>query len=254
VRNFAAAFALILSACASDRTPDAPAQQSSAGDNWTNPGGDAGKTHYSTLTDMNPTNVGKLGLAWEVNLGTNRVLEATPVVIDGVMYTSGVAGRAYAFDAATGKELWRFEPEVDMQVNRTVCCDMANRGVAVARGKVYVATLDAQLYALDAKTGKVLWKADTVDDKTRGVNSTGAPEVAGNVVVIGNGGAEYDTRGYVSAFDLDSGKLVWRFHTVPRDPALGAQDHPDLEEAVKTWDPKSRWDIGGGGTPWDTIN
>jgi quinohemoprotein ethanol dehydrogenase len=141
-----------------------------------------------------------------------------------------------------------------MQVNRTVCCDMANRGVAVARGKVYVATLDAQLYALDAKTGKVLWKADTVDDKTRGVNSTGAPEVASNVVVIGNGGAEYDTRGYVSAFDLDSGKLVWRFHTVPRDPALGPQDHPDLEAAVKTWDPKSRWDIGGGGTPWDAIN
>jgi quinohemoprotein ethanol dehydrogenase len=89
------------------------------------------------------------------------VLEATPIVIDGVMYTSGVAGRAYAFDAASGKELWRFEPEVDMQVNRTVCCDMANRGVAVARGKVFVATLDAQLYALDAKTGKVVWKADT---------------------------------------------------------------------------------------------
>ncbi len=254
VRYFGAAFALILSACASDRAPDAPAQQTAAGDNWTSPGGDAGKTHYSTLADMTPANIGTLGLAWEANLGTNRVLEATPVVIDGVMYTSGVAGRAYAFDAATGKELWRFEPDVDMQVNRTVCCDMANRGVAVARGKVYVATLDAQLYALDAKTGKVLWKADTVDDKTRGINSTGAPEVAGNVVVIGNGGAEYDTRGYVSAFDLDSGKLVWRFHTVPRDPALGPQDHPDLEKAVKTWDPKSRWDIGGGGTPWDAIN
>lgn len=254
MRYFGAAFALILSACASDRAPDAPAQQTAAADNWTSPGGDAGKTHYSTLADMTPANIGTLGLAWEANLGTNRVLEATPVVIDGVMYTSGVAGRAYAFDAATGKELWRFEPDVDMQVNRTVCCDMANRGVAVARGKVYVATLDAQLYALDAKTGKVLWKADTVDDKTRGVNSTGAPEVAGNVVVIGNGGAEYDTRGYVSAFDLDSGKLIWRFHTVPRDPALGPQDHPDLEKAVKTWDPKSRWDIGGGGTPWDAIN
>ncbi len=254
VRYFGAAFALILSACASDRAPDAPAQQMTAGDNWTSPGGDAGKTHYSTLADMTPANIGTLGLAWETNLGTNRVLEATPVVIDGVMYTSGVAGRAYAFNAATGKELWRFEPDVDMQVNRTVCCDMANRGVAVARGKVYVATLDAQLYALDAKTGKVLWKADTVDDKKRGVNSTGAPEVAGNVVVIGNGGAEYDTRGYVSAFDLDSGKLIWRFHTVPRDPALGPQDHPDLEKAVKTWDPKSRWDIGGGGTPWDAIN
>ncbi len=246
--------ALLLAACSAVRAPDAPAQQAQAADNWTNPGGDAGKTHYSTLTDITPANVAALGLAWEANLGTNRVLEATPVVIDGVMYTSGVAGRAYAFDAATGKELWRFEPEVSMQVNRTVCCDMANRGVAVANGKVFVAALDAQLYALDAKTGKIVWKADTVDDKARGVNSTGAPEIAGNVVLIGNGGAEYDTRGYVSAYDLNSGKLVWRFHTVPRDPTLGPQDHPDLEEAVKTWDPKSRWDIGGGGTPWDAIN
>lgn len=254
MKRLALGLSLILAACGQNRAEDAPPQQAQAADNWTNPGGDAGKTHYSTLTDMTPANIGTLGLAWDVNLGTNRVLEATPVVIDGVMYTSGVAGRAYAFDAATGKELWRFEPQVDMQVNRTVCCDMANRGVAVARGKVYVATLDAQLYALDAKTGKVLWKADTVDDPKRGVNSTGAPEVAGNVVVIGNGGAEYDTRGYVSAYDLDNGKLVWRFHTVPRDPSLGPQDHPDLEEAIKTWDPKSRWDIGGGGTPWDAIN
>jgi quinohemoprotein ethanol dehydrogenase len=229
-------------------------QQKEAADNWTNPGGDAGKTRHSLLADINPGNVGRLGLAWEADLGTNRVLEATPVVIGGVMYTSGVAGRAYAFDAATGKELWRFEPEVDMQVNRTVCCDMANRGVAVANGKVYVAALDAKLYALDARSGKVVWQADTVDDPSRGINSTGAPEVAGSVVVIGNGGAEYDVRGYVSAYDLETGKLAWRFHTVPRDPKLGPQDHPDLEPAVKTWDPDSRWDIGGGGTPWDAIN
>lgn len=223
-------------------------------DDWATTGGDFGKSHHSSLTDINPDNVDQLGLAWQVELGTNRVLEATPIVIDGVMYTSGVAGRAYAFDAATGKELWRFEPEIDMQVNRTVCCDMANRGVAVSRGKVFVAALDAQLYALDAETGKVLWKADTVDDPQRGINSTGAPEVAGDVVVIGNGGAEYDVRGYVSAYDLETGELAWRFHTVPRDPKLGKQDHPDLEAAVKTWDPDSRWDVGGGGTPWDAIN
>jgi quinohemoprotein ethanol dehydrogenase len=227
---------------------------SGAGDDWITPGGDAGKSHHSQLTDINPQNVSTLGLAWVVNLGTNRVLEATPVVIDGVMYTSGVAGRAYAFDAATGKELWRFEPDIDMQVNRTVCCDMANRGVAVAGGKVYVAALDAKLYALDAKTGKVVWTADTVDGSGRGIHSTGAPEIAGGVVVIGNGGAEYDVRGYVSAYDLNSGKLTWRFYTVPRDPKLGPQDHPDLEAAVKTWDPDSRWDVGGGGTPWDAIN
>jgi quinohemoprotein ethanol dehydrogenase len=223
-------------------------------DDWANPGGDQGKSHHSLLTDITPANIGTLGLAWQAELGTNRVLEATPVVIDGVMYTSGVAGRAYAFDAATGKELWRFEPEVDMQVNRTVCCDMANRGVAVARGKVYVSALDGMMYALDAKTGKVVWKTDAVADHERGYHSTGAPEVAGDVVVIGNGGAEYDVRGYVSAFDTETGKLKWRFWVVPRDPKLGAQDHPDLEAAIKTWDPYSRWDVGGGGAPWDAIN
>jgi quinohemoprotein ethanol dehydrogenase len=225
-----------------------------AGDDWATTGGDAGKSHHSRLTDITPENIGKLGLAWAADLGTTRVLEATPVVIDGVMYTSGVAGRAYAYDAATGKELWRFEPVIDMQVNRTVCCDMANRGVAVAKGKVFVSALDGMLYALDAKTGAVVWKADAVENHARGTNSTGAPEVAGNVVVIGNAGAEYDTRGYVSAFDLDTGKLAWRFHIVPRDPKLGPQDDPDLDQAVKTWDPNSRWDVGGGGAPWDAIN
>lgn len=225
-----------------------------AADDWVTPGGDLGKSHYSKLTDISEQNAGQLGLAWSADLGTNRVLEATPVVIGGVMYTSGVAGRAYAFDAATGRQLWRFEPEIDMQVNRTVCCDQANRGVAVARGKVFVSALDGMLYALDAKTGAIVWKADAVENHARGTNSTGAPEVAGNVVVIGNAGAEYDVRGYVSAFDIDTGKLAWRFHIVPRDPALGPQDDPDLEQAVKTWDVHSRWDVGGGGAPWDAIN
>lgn len=253
MRSFAASLLLVLGACSTGSDTIAP-QQEVAGADWTNPGGDAGKSHHSTLTAISADNIDRLGLAWAADLGTNRVLEATPVVVDGVMYTSGVAGRAYAFDAATGEEVWRFEPEIDMQVNRTVCCDMANRGVAVAGGKVYVAALDAQLYALDAKTGSVVWQADTVDDPKRGVNSTGAPEVAGDVVVIGNGGAEYDVRGYVSAYDRETGELRWRFHTVPRDPKLGKQDHPDLEAAVETWAEDSRWDIGGGGTPWDAIN
>ncbi|MEY2942086.1 MAG: hypothetical protein RLY97_100, partial [Pseudomonadota bacterium] len=242
--------ALLLGACSSQKSPE----MAIGPDDWATTGGDAGKSHHSLLTQITPANVTTIGLAWQAELGTNRVLEATPIVIGGVMYTSGVAGRAYAFDAATGKEIWRFEPQVDMQVNRTVCCDMANRGVAVARGKVFVAALDAKLYALDARTGKVIWQTDTAEDHQRGINSTGAPEVAGDVVVIGNGGAEYDVRGYVSAYDLDSGTLRWRFHTVPRDPKLGPQDHPDLEAAIKTWDPNSRWDVGGGGTPWDAIN
>jgi quinohemoprotein ethanol dehydrogenase len=240
---------LFLAACSS-----ASPEMKIGPDDWATPGGDVGKSHHSQLTDISAANVGNLGFAWGADLGTNRVLEATPVVIDGVMYTSGVAGRAYAFDAATGKERWRFEPQIDPEVHRAVCCDQANRGVAVARGKVYVSAVDGMMYALDAKTGAVAWKADAVEDHARGITSTGAPEVAGDVVVIGNAGAEYDVRGYVSAFDLESGTLKWRFHIVPRDPKLGPQDDPDLEAAVKTWDPNSRWDVGGGGTAWDAIN
>jgi quinohemoprotein ethanol dehydrogenase len=251
VKSLLAAALLVLVACA--RAPTG-AGSAGGGDDWPTPGGDAGKSHHSLLVGITPANVATLGLAWAASLGTDRVLEATPIVIEGVLYTSGVAGRAYAFDAASGRELWRFEPVVDMQVNRTVCCDMANRGVAVAHGKVFVSALDGWLYALDAKTGKILWKADAVVDRTRGYSSTGAPEVAGGVVVIGNAGAEYDVRGYVSAFELDTGKLKWRFWVVPRDPKLGPQDHPDLERAISTWNPGSRWDVGGGGAPWDAIN
>ena len=246
--------AILLSVLSLSAGARVPSSTDTAADNWPTPGGDANKSHHSLLVDLTPDNVGGLGLAWAANLGTHRVLEATPVVIDGVLYTSGVAGRAYAFDAATGREIWHFEPKQDMQVNRYACCDMANRGVAVAHGKVYVSALDGWIYALDAKSGRIVWKADAIVDRNRGYTSTGAPEVAGDVVVIGNGGAEYDVRGYVSAFDTETGKLEWRFWVVPRDPKLGTQDHPDLERAVKTWDPNSRWDIGGGGAPWDAIN
>ena len=249
----ALALALLLTLAACSQAPSGPVAGAAA-DDWPTIGGDAGKSHHSQLRDIDTQNVGTLGLAWEAHLGTQRVLEATPVEVGGVLYTSGVAGRAYAFDAASGRELWKFEPPVDMQVNRTVCCDMANRGVAVAQGRVYVASLDGWLYALDARTGVIAWKSDTIVDRKRGYSSTGAPEVAGDVVVIGNAGAEYDVRGYVSAYDLGSGQLRWRFWIVPRDPQLGAQDQPDLELALKSWDPHSRWDIGGGGAPWDAIN
>ena len=225
-----------------------------AGDDWPYRGGDVQGSHFSRLTDIDKGNVGRLGLAWSHDLGTNRVQEATPIVVDGVMYTSGNLGRVYALDAATGAPLWTFEPEVDMQANRAACCDQANRGVAVSRGKVLVGTLDGWLYALDAKTGKVAWKADTITDRTRGYTITGAPEVAGDVVVIGNAGAEYDVRGYVTAYRLSDGAQAWRFFTVPRDPKLGPQETPELEQAVGTWDANSRWDIGGGGSVWDAIN
>ncbi len=228
-------------------------EQEYGGVNYPTPGGGSAAAHYSTLTGIDRRNVGRLGLAWSYDLGTDRVQEATPVVIDGVLYTSGNIGHAYAFDGATGRVLWTFTPQIDMQVNRTACCDQANRGVAVADGKVFVAALDGVLYALDAKTGRIVWKVDTVVDHRRGYTSTGAPTVAGNLVVIGNAGAEFDTRGYVSAYDRITGGLAWRFFIVPRDPAKGPQESPALVAALKTWDRHSRWDVGGGGTAWDAI-
>ena len=252
-----AMLALALAGCAAalSNLADVPAAapQVGAGDDWDNPAGDAGGTRYSRLTDINAGNVGQLGLAWQYDLGTARVQEASPVVIDGVMYHSGNLGRVYALDAATGRELWTFDPKVDMQINRAACCDQGNRGVAVRDGRVFVGALDGMLYALDAKTGAVVWKADTVADHTRGYTITGAPELAGDLVVIGNGGAEYDTRGYVTAYDTATGKQAWRFWTIPHDPKAGPQETPELEKALATWDPDSRWDIGGGGTPWDAI-
>lgn len=219
---------------------------------WLTSGRDFGKTHYSPLDLIDSSNVDRLGLAWDVSTGTARGMEATPVVIDGVMYTSGVAGRVYALDAATGSMLWQFEPQVDGKVNRGACCDMVNRGVAVWQGRLYVAAFDGILYALDAASGKVLWQVQTIEDPQRGYSVTGAPQVAGNVVVIGNGGAEYDARGYVTAYDLVSGEQAWRFYTVPGDPA-DPYEHPELEQAASTWDPASRWEFGMGGTAWDAM-
>ena len=219
---------------------------------WLTSGRDFGKGHYSPLAQINKQNVDRLGFAWDYDTHTNRGLEATPIVVDGVMYTSGSTGKAYALDAKTGKEIWSFDPHADLRVNREACCDEVNRGVAVWKGKVYVASFDGKLFALDAATGAVIWQADTIIDKTKGYTSTGAPEVAGKVVVIGNGGSEYDARGYISAYDLDTGKLAWRFFTVPGDPSK-PYENPELKAAAKTWDPKSNWNMGGGGTVWGSM-
>lgn len=214
--------------------------------------------HYYPASQIEASNVAKLGVAWEfkdfvVRGRTNRGIEATPVVVDGVMYTSGPWSVVYALDAKTGKLLWQYDPGVDGQYARRTCCDVVNRGVAVDDGIVYVATLDGYLAAVDAKTGKEKWKADTFIDRTRSYAITGAPRVAGRNVVIGNGGAEMGVRGYATAFDKKTGKLAWRFFIVPGDPAAGPDEHPEVTEARKTWDPKSRWDLGGGGTAWDSI-
>jgi quinohemoprotein ethanol dehydrogenase len=233
---------------AADRDPD----------QWLTPGRDAGGSYYSPLEAINDTSVSGLGFAWEYSVGTKRGLEATPVVVDGVMYTSGNWGRVYALDAATGRQLWTYDPAVDGQTGRYACCDVVNRGVAVRGGRVFVASLDGYLHAIDARTGQRIWRADTLPARGAGAFhyfSTGAPVIAGNVVAIGNGGGDFaGARGSVAAFDLATGDFRWRFYTVPRDPKLGPQDQPHLEAAIKTWDPHYRWEFGAGGSVWDGLS
>jgi len=219
---------------------------------WLTSGRDFGRSYYSPLTQINISNVSRLGFAWEYKTHTVRALEATPIVVDGVMYTSGPVGEVYALDARTGAPIWTFDPHNNMSVNQHTCCDEDNRGVAVWEGKVYVASYDGHLFALDARDGHVIWKVDTIVDHKRGYSSTGAPEVAHHVVIIGNAGAEFDARGYVSAYYLDTGKLAWRFYTVPGPPGH-PYENPELKKAAATWDPHSDWKMGGGGTVWDAI-
>jgi quinohemoprotein ethanol dehydrogenase len=227
------------------------------GDDWLVNGRDIGGTYFSPLSAINKSNVGQLGFAWDYKLGTRRGLEATPIVVDGVMYAVGNFGHVYTVAADTGRELWTYDPNIDGQYGRYACCDAVNRGLVVWKGKVYVGALDGFLHAIDAKTGAVVWKTDTLIDRAahRPYTLTGAPVIAGNVIVIGNAGADFKgARGYVSAYDLDSGVLKWRFFTVPQDPKLGPQDQPHLVVAAKTWDPRHRWEFGGGGTVWDGMS
>ncbi|MFO1409736.1 MAG: PQQ-binding-like beta-propeller repeat protein [Steroidobacteraceae bacterium] len=223
---------------------------------WFTGGRDQAGTYHSPLKGIDTGNVGRLGFAWQFVLDTFRGLEATPIVIDGVMYAAGNWGRVYALDARSGRELWRHVPAVDGQWARHACCDVVNRGLAVWQGRVYVGTIDGWLEALDARNGAVAWRVDTLVGRGQHAPYTvsGAPLIAGDVVIIGNGGADFGVRGYVSAYDLASGALKWRFYTVPRDPELGPQDQPHLEKAAATWDPAGSWRAaGGGGTVWDGM-
>src|SRR4029077_8384673 len=226
-------------------------------DQWLAPGRDTQGTYYSPLAAINDKNVARLGFAWDYHLGTRRGLEGTPVVVDGVMYAPGHWGRVYALDAASGQALWTYDPGVDGQWGRYSCCDVVNRGLVVWKGRVYIASVDGFLHAIDAKTGQRIWKSDTLPARGPGdfhYAVTGAPVLAGDVIAIGNGGSDFKgARGFVTALDLQTGAFKWRFYTVPRDPKLGPQDQPDLEAAVKTWSADYDWSNGGGGSAWDGL-
>jgi quinohemoprotein ethanol dehydrogenase len=239
---------LVLSLGACKKSP--PTTAVAAGVDWTMYGGTNDEQRFSPLNQINEQNVGQLGLLWDRELGTTRGLEATPLVSNGVIYTTGEWSMAYALDAKSGEILWTFDPKVPRARVRTICCDVVNRGVALYNRKVYLGTLDGRLIALDATTGKPVWDVITVD-QSKPYAITGAPRIAKGKVLIGNAGSEFGVRGYISAYDAESGKLVWRTYTVPGDPAHGFESKA-LEAAAKTWHGQW-WVAGGGGTPWDSI-
>lgn len=218
--------------------------------NWLSHGRTYDEQRFSPLDQINADNVGELGLAWYFDTGTNRGLEATPIVVDGVMFSSGSWSVVVANDARTGELLWQYDPEVPKEWGVNACCDVVNRGVAVWKGRVYVGTIDGRLVALDAATGEEVWDVNTID-RTKPYTITGAPRIINDKVIIGNGGAEYGVRGYVTAYDTETGEQVWRFYTVPGNPADGFESET-MADAAKTWTGRW-WTFGGGGTVWDSM-
>lgn len=217
---------------------------------WLTHGLNYSENRYSPLTQINKQNVNTLGLAWVTDLESKRGLETTPLIANGVMYLTGVWSIVYAIDASSGKILWKYDPKVPPKTAEKLCCDIVNRGVALYKGKIYSGTLDGRLIALDAATGKLDWEVITVDT-TKPYSITGAPRVVDGKVLIGNGGAEFGVRGYLTAYDPATGKQVWRFYTVPGDPSKPFENKW-MEAAAKTW-AGNWWQYGGGGTVWDAM-
>jgi alcohol dehydrogenase (cytochrome c) len=203
---------------------------------WTVYGGDNANTRYSTLNQINATNVGRLKVAWALQLGSLRSQESTPILVGDLLYVTSSHGpkNVFAADARTGEVKWRYSPEVPAGIEQYACCDVNNRGVAHANGKIFVGRLDGHLVALDARTGKELWKSQVIDH-TSGSVITSPPMVVKNLVITGFGGGEYGVRGYITAFDQDTGREVWKLYTVP-GPGEPGND---------TWKGDS-WKFGGG--------
>jgi alcohol dehydrogenase (cytochrome c)/quinohemoprotein ethanol dehydrogenase len=246
---------LALTACANSGSDDGvDAARLLAADEtpgeWLSVGRTYDEQRYSPLDTINRENVGELGLAWFADLDTARGQEATPLMIDGVLYISTAWSMVKAYDARTGQLLWAYDPEVPRERVVMACCDAVNRGVAAWGDKLFVGTLDGRLVALDRATGEEAWSVVTVDQE-QSYTITGAPRIIDGRVIIGNGGAEYGVRGYVTAYDADNGEQLWRFYTVPDNPANG--DQPDyLQAAAETWH-GAWWELGGGGSVWDSM-
>jgi alcohol dehydrogenase (cytochrome c)/quinohemoprotein ethanol dehydrogenase len=246
------AIGLTLSACSDTDNKNPRNESQSAPDDtgWTRHGNGHEEQRFSELTAVNTETVERLGLAWYIDLPGKRGQEATPLVVDNVMYTSSAWNHVLALDPVSGEQLWHFDPEVPKATAVKGCCDAVNRGVAYADGVIYIGTLDGRLIAIDAKTGKQIWSQLTVD-QSKNYTITGAPRVAAGKVFIGNGGAEYNVRGYLSAYDAKTGELAWRFYTVPGGPDDPVGSEPVAAQTA-TWNGEW-WRLGGGGTVWDSM-
>lgn len=236
--------------------PDSDAMRNArGGEDWPTHGRTYSEQRYTPLDQIRGATVSGLGLAWWAEFDTNRGQEATPLEIDGVLYTTTAWSKVYAFDARTGRALWNYDPQVPGVAALHACCDTVNRGAAYWDGKLFVGTLDGRLIGLDAKTGKLLWSTQTTDTK-KPYTITGAPRVVKGKVLIGNGGAEYGVRGFVSAYDVNDGKLTWRFYLTPNPdgrPDGTVSDGPLARLAASTWHGEAWKKSGGGGTAWDAI-
>ena len=261
--TIAVAFSLLVAACGQSGAGGGKAGNldatrltaaSGTGD-WMSVGRTYDEQRFSPLTKIDTTNVNKLGLAWYHEFDTDRGQEATPVMIDGVLYTTTAWSKVYAFNAKTGELKWSYDPKVEGSKAFDACCDVVNRGVAVWKGRVYVGALDGRLIALDAGTGKEVWSVQTTDT-AKPYTITGAPRIIKDKVLIGNGGAEYGVRGYVTAYDAATGKKVWRFYTAPN--AEGKADGEVSDKILKdkvnaTWFDGAWKQTGGGATIWDSM-
>ena len=220
---------------------------------WLTVGGGWSEQRFSPLAQINDKNVQRLGLAWYADLNTYRGVEGTPVIVDGVLFNVSAWDITTAYEAVTGKVLWTYDPKVPVSWARQTCCGPVSRGLAAWHGKIIIATIDGRLIALDARSGKPVWSADTLE-AGQPLSITGAPRIADGKVVIGNSGGDLGGRGYISAYDADTGKFAWKFYIVPGDPSKpdGAASDPILRKAAKTWHGEW-WKQGGGGNDWDTI-
>jgi quinohemoprotein ethanol dehydrogenase len=267
MNRLAAFAALALASCTTTASTDQPGVPLAAGaasadplaspapGEWPSDGRDYTAQRYSPLTQINAQNVGQLGLAWYDDLDTFRGVEATPVYADGVLYNTLPFNITIAYDARTGRRLWTYDPETPREMGRYACCEPVSRGLALHGDKVIIATLDGRLIALDKDSGQPVWTARTFDQEQFPYTITGAPRVFGDKVVVGQSGGDFGVRGFVSAWDVDTGEKVWKFFLTPgAEQADGEASDPVLAMMRATWSGTDYLALGGGANPWDAIS